>query len=84
MSIPSRTEAISVAQENISIDAARYERRIEALLMVWDGATEIRLDVPGHDAHIVPQLVKSLKDSGFAARSVVRANVTKDWIVYFK
>jgi hypothetical protein len=52
--------------------------------MVWDGATEIRLDVPGHDAHIVPQLVKSLKDSGFAARSVVRANVTKDWIVYFK
>jgi hypothetical protein len=80
MSIPSRTEAISVAQENISIDAARYE----ALLMVWDGATEIRLDVPGHDAHIVPQLVKSLKDSGFAARSVVRANVTKDWIVYFK
>ena len=84
MSIPNREEALAVAQENISIDAAKYERAIEALLMIWDGRSEVRLDIPGSDAHIVDYLVKSLKTNGFSTRTLQRSNSAKDWVVYFK
>lgn len=84
MSIPKKEEAVAVAQENAAIDAARYERLIEALLMMWDGATEVRLDMPGTDSHLVPTVAKILKEAGFIVRSSQRTNVTKDWTVFFR
>lgn len=82
--IPSREEAISVAVENAAIDAAKYERIIESALMIWDGKTEIRLDIPGTEANTVPHLTRKLKEAGYVVRAVERSNAAKDWWLYFR
>lgn len=69
MIIPTRDEAIELTTMNIEQDATKFIRRIDALLMMWDGESELSLSFPEEDRYMIKYVKNLLDASGYTTRS---------------
>lgn len=85
MPIPTRDEAVQVAELNLEMDAEKYIREIESKLIVWDGKTEICLTFKNaSDLFLVSFLVDLLKKKGYEARYTRRPGSATGYNLIFK
>ena len=68
MAVPTKEEAVQIATMNMEQDAGKYWRRVEALLMTWDGKAELSIVIPADERHMIPYLSDQLKAKGFTTR----------------
>jgi hypothetical protein len=83
-SITSKQTAIEVARLNLEADADKYIRLIEAGLSVWDGSSEIKIEIPERDYAVGGHLAARYKQEGWSTTYTRKSGPSRDWWLVIK